>query len=103
MENRLLAFGRLAHDPQSVLAAIQRLAIMGIERGLNLGIRPTELRATALADSKSGVLFHDSEVLFRHGDSLAPNTCGNETAPAPRFLWLLSGRLSCLATLGVPK
>ena len=80
---RLLAFGSFAHDPQRILAAVQRLAIVGIECGLNLGIRTAKLRATAFADGKSGILFHDPECAFRHEYSLAPNACANETAPVP--------------------
>jgi len=86
MRNRLLAFGCFADDSQRVLAAINGLAIVGIERGMNLGIRPAKLRTTAFADGKGRVLFHDSEFAFRHEDSLAPNTCANETAPVPIVL-----------------
>lgn len=80
---RLLAFGSFAHDPQRVLAAIQRLAIVGIECGPNLGVRSIKLRTATFADAKGGILFHDPQFAFRHEYSLAPNACANETAPVP--------------------
>jgi hypothetical protein len=103
MRNSLFAFGCLADDPQRVLAAVYGLAPVGIERSLNLGVCPAKLGATAFAHGNGGILFHDPQSTLCHEYSLAPNACANETAPVPRFLWLLSGRLSCLATLGVPK
>ena len=81
--SNLLILRRFADDPQRILAAVQRLAIVGIECGLNLGIRTAKLRATAFADGKSGILFNDSQFALRHEYSLAPNACANETAPVP--------------------
>ena len=63
---RLLVFGSFAHDPQRILAAVQRLAIVGIERGVNLGVRTAKLRATAFADGKSGIAFDNSQFALRH-------------------------------------
>jgi len=83
--NSLLAFGGLTDDSQSVLAGIQRLAFVGLERGVNLGVGPMELRITAFTDGKSRASLHDSEFAFRHEDSLAPNACANETAPVPKI------------------
>jgi hypothetical protein len=85
MRNRLLVFSGFAHDSQRILAAVHRLALVGIERGkdrsqpivFELGIAPfTD------ADERRGV-FHDSHLALRHGYSLAPNACANETAPVP--------------------
>ena len=36
----LFAVGRFADDSQRILAAVQRLAIVGIERSRDLGIQP---------------------------------------------------------------
>ena len=83
MRNRLLAFGRLAHDPQSVLTAVERLAVVGVERGLNLRVRPVKLRTAPFADSKGRIALDDSQFAFCHATSLAPNACANETAPVP--------------------
>jgi hypothetical protein len=77
------SFGRFAHDSQGILAAIQRLAFVGIERGLNLGVCAVELRATAFADGKARAALYDSEFALRHEDSLPPKGCANETAPVP--------------------
>ena len=81
----LLAFGGLTDDPQRVLAAVQRLTIVGVECGLNLGVRTAKLGATAFANSKSGIPFHDPQFALCHEYSLAPNACVNETAPVPDF------------------
>jgi hypothetical protein len=64
---RLLAFGGFAHDPQSVLAAVYRLALVGIELRLNVGI--LELSIAPFADAKA--LFHNSQFALRHDFSLA--------------------------------
>jgi hypothetical protein len=80
---RLLAFRSFAHDPQRVLAAVQRLALVGIERSLNLGGCAAKLGATTFAYGKSRVLFHDPQFAPCHDYSLAPNACANETAPVP--------------------
>ena len=80
---RLLAFGRFADDPQGILAAVQRLAIVSVERRPNLGIRPAKLRTTAFAYGESGILFDDPQFALWHENSLAANACANETAPVP--------------------
>jgi hypothetical protein len=79
----LLAFGRFADDSQRVLAAIQRLAGMGIESSFYLGIRTPKLRTTTFADGESGIFLDDSQFALRHGNSLARIACANETAPVP--------------------
>jgi hypothetical protein len=58
---------------------------MGIERSLYLGIRSAKLRTATFTDGKSGILFDDSQFALCHEDSLAPNACGNETAPVPLY------------------
>jgi hypothetical protein len=80
---RLFAFGCFAHDAQSILAAIQRLAVVDIERGFNLGVCAAKLGARAFAYGKCRVLSHDPQFALCHGNSLAPNACANETAPVP--------------------
>src|SRR5271165_3770227 len=79
----LLAFGCFADDPQSVLATVQRLAVVGIERSLYLGVCAAKRRTTTFTDSKSGILFNDPQFALRHEDSLPPFACANETAPVP--------------------
>jgi hypothetical protein len=64
---KLLAFGRFAHDPQSVLAAVQRLALVGVK--LDLNIRIAELSVAPFADAKP--LFHDPQFALCHDRSLA--------------------------------
>ena len=64
---RLLAFGGFAHDPQGILAAVQRLALVGVELCLNVGI--LELGIAPFADAKP--LFHDPQFALRHDFSLA--------------------------------
>jgi hypothetical protein len=81
--SRLLIFGSFAYDPQGVLAAVDRLAIVSIECGLNRGIRPAKLRTATFTDGKGGIPFHDSEFALWHEDSLAPNACVNEKSPVP--------------------
>jgi len=66
MRNRLLIFGRFADDSQSILAAVHRLALMGIKLCLNVSL---ELSVALLADAKT--LFHNSQFALRHGRSLA--------------------------------
>src|ERR1700723_986089 len=81
--NLLFVFCSFADDAQRVLAAIKRLAIMGIERSLKLGVCTAKLGATPFTDSKGGIPFHDPQFALCHEDSLAPNACANETAPVP--------------------
>jgi hypothetical protein len=66
---KLLAFGGLAHDPQGVLAAVHRLALVGIELRLKIGTFELGVAALAHADSRRG-LFHDSEFALEHVQSL---------------------------------
>ena len=63
----LLIFGRFAHDPQRILTAVYRLALVGVELGLNT--LAFELRATSFADAKA--LFHDPQFSLLHNCSLA--------------------------------
>ena len=76
---QLLAFRGLAHDPQSVLAAVQRLALVGCERlcnfyqrGISGDIARLELGVTAFADAKDKWLaFYDPQFALGHVQSLA--------------------------------
>ena len=48
----LLIFGRFAHDPQSVLTAVQQFALVGIELGLYINLCVClKLRITVFADA----------------------------------------------------
>ncbi len=79
--NRLLLFSGFADHAKRILAAIDRQALMGIERSGNLGfgfssVRQTglEARATTLADPKQvRGCFHDAELALCHGSSLPPS------------------------------
>jgi hypothetical protein len=64
---RLLIFGSLAHDAQGVLAGVHRLALMGVELCLNIGI--LELSIAPFADAKA--LFHDPQFALCHDPSLS--------------------------------
>lgn len=73
MRNNLLIFGRLAHDPQSVLAAVCQLTLVSIERGFyflfGLGF---ELRVAAFANAEQWRgLFYDPQLALWHDLSLA--------------------------------
>jgi hypothetical protein len=80
-----LPFGRVAHDSQGVLAAIDWDAFMTIKGGGNLshgisgdGLIRSKLGAAPLTDAKSaGAGFDDSELSLRHVSSLPllENTC----------------------------
>jgi len=72
MRNRLLIFGSFAHDSQGILAAITRIAFVGIECGLNFLLRiGLELGVATLADTKEGRdLVHHSQLSFWHEASL---------------------------------
>jgi hypothetical protein len=74
MANRLFIFGGFAHDSQGVVAAIDQLAFVGIERGFNrlLGVA-LELGVAALAYGEEWwTIIHDSQFAFRrHDHSLA--------------------------------
>jgi hypothetical protein len=67
MRNNLLVFGRFADDPQGVLAAVHRLARMGVEFCLKIGT--LELSVAPFADTKS--IFNNSQFALRHDCSLA--------------------------------
>ncbi len=99
---RLLVFRGFPHDPQGVLAAVYRLALVVIKLCLNVGFRiqnaGLKLHITAFANAYGGErsLFHDPQFALLHDRSLAHladgrNDCGNQTAPVP---------ISDLTTLG---
>ena len=67
----LLVFGGFAHNPQGILAAVQWLALVGIERRLDLVFCSAKLRITAFADTKRRGLPYEFELPFVHGHSLA--------------------------------
>ena len=80
MRNRLLLFGSFAHDPQRILAAINRLTLVGIELLLDgrLGIPHVgvsrKLGVTAFADSEHRDVpnsLHDPKNALWHAESLA--------------------------------
>lgn len=75
--------GSFADDSQCVLAGVQWLAVVSIERGTNLRVSTTELRTAALTDGESGIPLDDPQFAFRHENSLAPKGCANEMAPVP--------------------
>ena len=85
----LLAFGRFADDPQRVLAAVQRLALVRFVLGRNIGSRimlarfELSIAAFAHTDNRGRGFFDDPQSSVCHGYSLAPNTCANEMAPVP--------------------
>lgn len=81
--SRLLVFGGFADDTQRVLATIERLVPVGIERFVYLRFHAAKLRVAAFANTKIGLSPNDSQFALRHEDSLAPNACANETAPVP--------------------
>jgi hypothetical protein len=66
----LLSVRRFAHDPQSVLAAIYRLALVGIELCLNIGVFKLSIAALTYADSRRGLLY-DPQLALGHVQSLA--------------------------------
>lgn len=71
---RLLAFRSLAHDPQSILTVVHRLALVGIEPLLNVEIRifkafSRKLDVAAFADAQhwnAFGAFHYSELATGH-------------------------------------
>jgi hypothetical protein len=76
---RLLAFGRFAHDPQGILAAIYRLALVCIELRLDLLSRVIKILiarqkglVAVLASACHWVAeSNDAEATLWHGYSLA--------------------------------
>jgi hypothetical protein len=70
MRNKLLFFRRLAHDPQSILTAVYRLALVGIELCLNIGILELSVAPFAYADGWMALLY-DPQFALLHDCSLA--------------------------------
>ena len=70
MRSRLLVLGRFAHDPQRVLTAVYRLALVGIELCLNIRILELSVAPLAYADGRRG-LFYDPQFALLHDCSLA--------------------------------
>ncbi|MGA3088637.1 MAG: hypothetical protein ABSD75_08500 [Terriglobales bacterium] len=67
---RLLIFGRFTHDPQSVLATVYGLALVGVELGLN--VLALELGIAPLTDAKGRrVRLYESQFALCHDPSLA--------------------------------
>ena len=73
----LLAFRGLAHDPQSVLAAVYRLALVHVEPLLNIlpgrfdRHQPAgKLHVAVFTDAKQGMVTHDPKFSFCHAPSL---------------------------------
>ncbi len=67
---RLLVFRRLSHDPQGILAAVHRLALVGIELCLNVGIFELSVAALTDTDGRRGLLY-DPQLALGHVQSLA--------------------------------
>jgi hypothetical protein len=86
---KLLVFGSFAHDSQSVLTAVHRLALVLIKLPQNVGLRVQdtglELSIAAFTNTYGwqGDDLYDPQCAFLHENSLAPNACANETAPVP--------------------
>ena len=70
MRNRLLVFGRFAHDPEGILAAVYRLAFVGVELCLKVGTLKLSVAPFADGDGRRG-WFYDSQFALLHGFSLA--------------------------------
>jgi hypothetical protein len=66
----LLAFGGLAHDPQRILTAVQKLAFVGIELCLNIGILELSIAPFTDADGWRALLY-DPQLAIMHDYSLA--------------------------------
>ena len=60
-------FGSFSNNPHGVLAAVYRLAPMGVELCLNIGA--LKLSVAPFTDAKP--LFHDPQFALRHDCSLA--------------------------------
>jgi hypothetical protein len=68
---RLLAFGGFTDDADGVLAAVQRLALVGVKLCLDTIL---ELRIASLTDTQNGYAIfslHDPELALLHDCSLA--------------------------------
>jgi hypothetical protein len=72
MKNRLFIFGRFAHDPQRILAAVGQFALVGIECGFNFLLRfGLELQVAAFANTEQWRgFFYDSQFALWHNPSL---------------------------------
>ena len=79
MRNKLLILGRFAHNAHGVLAAVYRLALVGVKRGPEFGFRAiisgligVELRTATFTDPKSArCAFYDPKIALVHDCSLA--------------------------------
>src|SRR5450759_2688482 len=77
MRNRLLVLGRFAHDPQSVLTAVHRLALVCVELLLNSGFigraersHGGKLHVAVFADAELWGFAHDPKFSLCHTLSL---------------------------------
>ncbi len=70
MRNSLFVFGRFTDDAQRILAAVRRLAFVGFELCLNIGILELSIAPFACANGWMG-LFYDPQFTLRHDCSLA--------------------------------
>src|SRR5450759_1134273 len=77
MRNRLLVLGRFAHDPQSVLTAVHRLALVCVELLLNSGFigrsergHGGKLHVAVFADAELWGFAHDPKFSLCHAPSL---------------------------------
>ena len=80
MKNRLLVLGCFVHDPERILAAVGKFALVGVERRLDslLGIG-LELRIAAFANADYWRgLFDDPQLALWHDFSLAQSAGGAE-------------------------
>jgi hypothetical protein len=62
---KLLVSRSFVHYSQSILAAVHRVALVGVELCLNLDILELSVAALAHADGRGG-LFHDPQLALRH-------------------------------------
>jgi hypothetical protein len=65
MTSRLLVFGRLAHDSQSILAAIYRFALVRIELSLKIGTLELSIAPFADGDGRRSGFYNSQFAL--HG------------------------------------
>jgi hypothetical protein len=70
MKDRLFVFGRFANDPQRILTAIYRLALVGIKLCLNAIALELCVASFTDADGRRG-LFYDPQFALCHDLSLA--------------------------------
>jgi hypothetical protein len=74
--NALFTFRGFAHNPQRILTAVHRLALVSVKLCLNIGIFELGIASLAHADGRRG-LFHDPQFALWHGFSLA-HSAGRE-------------------------